>query len=388
MKTRNLKRISILVILTLIMGFAFTACSDDKLTDTYVIGSNNFFKGAPSLDILEKFANYTAVDAYGNEFIVLNDEAQPEKLVQNVEYQIASGVDGLVLFGIIDAVIPTISAKCEADKVPFVLYDHMPPADMLEDLMKNPYFVGIVGEKDYEAGYPQGEFLTEKGCKKALILTGTKGDPCHESRTQGFTDAFTAAGGTILGVGWTDATLANGLTAIEDLLTAYPDADCIYASSGDLIAASMQALAARSNTAIKIVGTDLDATGLQGLRDGKVEAINGAHWINSGFSVALLQNYLDGHQLLDENGKVPVLYVPIIVLPKEQADMYDRFWNEQQPYSVEEMQSVAYRWNKDVTAEYIQDMLDDYSIEERLLQRYEEGKVTVDELMAVGINVK
>ncbi|MFA7673271.1 MAG: sugar ABC transporter substrate-binding protein [Clostridia bacterium] len=388
MKSRKLRGISILMIAIMIMGFTFSACTQNTLTDTYVLGSNNFFKGAPSLDILEKFATYTAVDAYGNEFIVLNDEAQPEKLVQNVEYQIASGVDGLVLFGIIDAIIPTISAKCLEAKVPFVLYDHMPPADMLADLKENPYFVGIVGEKDYEAGYPQGEFLIEKGCKKALILTGTKGDPCHEARTQGFTDAFTAGGGTVIDVGWTDATLANGLTAIEDLLTAHPDADCIYASSGDLIAASMQALAARSNTTVKIVGTDLDATGLQGLRDGKVEAINGAHWINSGFSVALLQNYLDGHQLLDKDGKAPVLYVPIIVLPKEQADLYDKFWNEQLPYTVEEMQAVAYRWNKDVTAESIQQILDEYSISERLLQRYEEGKVTAEELEAVGISVK
>lgn len=388
MNFKKLRRLSILIVLVMIMGLAFSACSDNKLTDTYVLGSNNFFKGIPSLDVLEKFATYTAIDAYGNEFVVLNDEAQPENLIQNVEYQISSGVDGLVLFGVIDAVIPTISAKCLAEKVPFVLYDHMPPADMLADLLENPYFVGIVGEKDYDAGFPQGEYLASKGCKKALVLTGSKGDPCHEARTQGFTDSFVAGGGKVLDVGWTDATLAKGLTTIEDLLTAHPDADCIYASSGDLIAASVQALAARSKTDIKLVGTDLDPAGLQGLRDGKIEAINGAHWINSGFSVALLQNYLDGHQLLDKDGKAPVLYVPIIVLPKEQADLYDKFWNQQQPYTIEEMQSVAYRWNKNITAEKIQDLLDQYSIKERLLQRYEEGKVTADELNNVGINVK
>ncbi|NLB18493.1 MAG: hypothetical protein GX825_07170 [Syntrophomonadaceae bacterium] len=149
----------------------------------------------------------------------------------------------------------------------------------------------------------------------------------------------------------------------------------------------MQALEKHAEINAILVGTDLDPTGLEGLQGGAVSAINGAHWINSGFSAALLQNYLDGHAILDKNGQAPVITVPIIVLPKEQSELYKKFWLDSMPFTVEEMQSVAYRWNPDVTLDYIQNMLNKYSIKERLLKRLEEGKVTADELKAVGISV-
>jgi hypothetical protein len=122
---------------------------------------------------------------------------------------------------------------------------------------------------------------------------------------------------------------------------------------------------------------------LDGLDKSDVAAANGAHWINAGFSVAMLQNYLTGHQLKDKDGKAPVVTVPILVLPANQEKLYKKFWIDNQPFSSDEFKKLV---GNDVTLDSFQGVLTNYSIKERLLQKLNEGKVTEKELSDVGIS--
>ena len=317
--------------------------------------------------------------------MVVNDEGSLETATQNIDNMIAAGVDGVVFFGVSETLFPVLSQKCEASKIPFVCYDHMPSDENLEILKANPYYKGAVGTRDVNTGRNIGEYAASMDLKKAVIVTGGITDPTHNARVNGFTEAFESAGGKVLDVAW-DATEASvAITKLNDLLTANPDVDCIYTSSGGTGSGAIEVMQQRDNIDAKLFVTDLDPDILAGLESGIVAAANGAHWINANFATTLLINSILGHELKGEDDKAPELIVPVMILPSEFVDYYDKFWIQSQPFSAEELQQLVVSWNKDVTLKDYEDMLADYTVESRLKQKAEEGLVTNEELESLGI---
>ncbi|AGB18572.1 sugar ABC transporter substrate-binding protein [Thermoanaerobacterium thermosaccharolyticum] len=348
------------------------------------LGFNNFLKGFYSLDILEKSFKATA-DALNVDTMITNDEGKVEQSVQNVQNMISSGVDGIVFFGISDTLFPVVSQKCREAKIPFVIYDHIPSDKSMEILQQNPYFVGVVGEHDYDAGYPIGEYAANQGLKKAIVVTGKNTDTTHSARVKGFTDSFTKAGGRVLDVGWGNTTLADALSQTDDLLTAHPDVDCIYATGGDFGSGALQALQKHPNVKAKVFVTDLDPDILTGLKAGTITAANGAHWVNVDFATILLVNYLNNHPLRDSGNKAPVVTVPVLTLPNNQVSLYQKFWLDNVPFSVTELRNLTAPWNPNVTLNEVKSVISNYSIKSRLEEKQKEGLVTSDELKKAGI---
>lgn len=362
----------------LLVFLVVASVSSGGKKEGFKIGFNNFLRGIYSLDILESFAVYTA-DALGIETIVVNNEARDEKAISDLENLIASGVDGIVFFGTTDNLFSVVANKCRQAKIPFVFYDHLPSDRSLEYLKKNPYYAGSVGERDYNAGYPIGEYAAEAGSKKAIIVTSQRGDTTHEARVKGFTDAFEAAGGKVADVGWGPTSRTEAMAVTENLLLANPDIDVVYASNGDFGIGALQILNRYPNIKADLYITDLDRDVLTALKNKKVVAANGAHWINSGFAVALLHNWLLGHPLLEENGEAPIIEVPILVLPNYLVDAYQKHWLDDQPFSPNEMRKMSYAFNKDVSLDDFRKVMEEYSFESRLRAKLEEGKISQEE---------
>lgn len=348
------------------------------------LGLNNFYKGIYSVDILENGFVETC-KALGIQTMVVNDEGKVEKTVQNIDNMISAGVDGIVFFGISETLFPVISEKCQEAKVPFVCYDHMPSDENLEILKANPYFKGVVATRDYGTGQNIGNHAASLGLKKALVITGKMTDPTHSARTNGFKEAFEAAGGEVLDIAWDANNLADATAKANDLLTAHPDADCVYASNGDYGSGTMQAIAQHPEVKVKLFVTDLDPDILTGLKEGSISAANGAHWINVDFATTLLANALLGHELKDADGKAPVLVAPVMALPSEMVELYDKFWIKSQPFSGDELKQFVVTWNANVSLKDYEDVLANYTVESRLKQKEKEGLITADELKAVGI---
>ena len=348
------------------------------------LGLNNFLKGIYSVDILENGFAETC-KALGVQTMIVNDEGKVEKTVTNVDNMISAGVDGIVFFGISETLFPVVSQKCEDAKVPFVIYDHMPSDENLEILKANPYFKGGVATRDLGTGRNMGDHAASLGLKKAIIITGKMADPTHSARTNGFTEAFEAAGGKVLDVAWDANNLADATAKANDLLTAHPDVDCVYASNGDYGSGTMQAMAQHTNVNAQLFVTDLDPDVLTGLKNGTIAAANGAHWINVDFATTLLINALLGHELKDADGNAPILVAPVMALPSEMVDFYDKFWIKSQPFSGEELKQFVVEWNENVSLKDYEDVLANYTVETRLKQKEAEGLITAEELKAVGI---
>ena len=354
------------------------ASAEASSGDKPLIGFNNFLKGNYSVDILEKTIQATC-EALGCDFMAVNDEAKVENSVTNVDNMIAAGVDGIVFLGVADTLFPVIAQKCEAAGVPFVITDHLPSDDVVAQLETFTQYIGGACVKDINTGKKIGEYAASLGLKKAIIVTADKTDTTHAARTSGFTETFEAAGGQVLDIGYGTPTVAESMTRANDLLTAHPDVDCIYATNGDVVSGTMEALAKHTDVNAKVFGTDLDPDVLDGLKGGQVAAANGAHWINGDFSTALLINHLRGNDIKDADGTAPMLIVPTMTLPSNMVDLYNQFWIEQQPFAPEEMQAMV---SSGITATDLQGLLDNYTIETRLQAKVDAGVLTQDELDA------
>ncbi|NLM19851.1 MAG: substrate-binding domain-containing protein [Clostridiaceae bacterium] len=341
----------------------------------YKIGFNNLLKGAYSLDILERnFVN--ACEAMGVEPVIVNDEGVIENSPNNVDSMIAAGVEGIVFFGVSDAIFQTIAMKCEQAKVPFVFYDHMPSPDVITQLNDYEYYAGSAGTIDFNTGENAAKYALESGARKAIIATGLITDTTHKARTDGFTDEFVAGGGEVLDTKYSDTELEAAMQSIGDLLTANPDAEFMYLTNGTMGSAGIQ-IKEQRNLDIPTYVTDLDPDVLEGLKDGTVAAANGAHWTNPTFALALLVNHLNGVEMKQDDGSAAQLVVPVLTLPGELIDLYDHYWIKTgSPYTQEEMASFV-----DGTTTYndLQAELDNYTLENRLDKLSELGVVSEED---------
>ena len=395
MKTTLLRKACFAVAIVFSLALIAVGCDSTNTTGegtqplkTYKIGLNNLFKGGYPLDIIEASAK-DAVTVAGSEFFSVNDEGKVDKVPQDIQSLIASGSDGVMIFCVIENLFPVVAQNCVDGKTPFVFYDKIPAeAATRTALMDNEYFVGGVGSQNYQAGEAIGKKAIADGCKTAIIIAAQQGDPTHEPRIKGFTDVFEASGGKVVGVSKGGTGIADYATKTDDLLTANPDVDCIYGSGGDFAQGGILGLQNHSEIDAKVYATDLDPTLMEKLKSGDLAAANGGHFVNGMFTACLMINYLDGHPILDADGNAPIFEnLPLVVLPAEWADLYERFWMKQQPYSAEEIKKLLWRFNKDVDYDYFNEMIGKYSIEERLNAKLAEGAVTEAELKAAGVPI-
>jgi ribose transport system substrate-binding protein len=359
------------------VAFAGGAQSGSTADKKLVIGFNNYLQGHYSLDILENSFKTTCtalnVDPY-----ILNDEGKSENSAYNVDNMINAGVDGIVFFGIVDTLFPVVAKKCTDAKIPFVFFDHMPSDETLAQVVGSPYYKGIAATVDYGTGANFGTHALELGLKKAVVITGERGDTTHTARTNGFAETFTKGGGVVLAQAYGPVDLQSALTRANDTLTAYPDADCIYATNGDVGTSCIEALSKHPAMKARIFVTDLDPSVLDGLKNGTVAAGNGAHWVNVDFATALLVNALRGNEI-KENGKAPRLVVPVMTLPSNLIGLYDKYWLQQHPFSADEMRSWV---GPAVTVDVFKNTLANYNINTRLDAKVKQRLLTQSELDA------
>jgi len=348
------------------------------------IGINYFGSGSYALLLLKKNSE-VVLEAYGHEPMSLDDEFNVEKIVTDIENMIQSDVDGIVVWSPTETLYPTISQMCEEAQVPFVLNDKVPSdPEIIDELMANPYFVGAVSPDNASYGEATADYAIEKGWKTCLMAMPEIGDPSATPRYEAFKAKFEAAGGTILDEIHA-ADIATSQQKLEDALIANPDPDFVYGTGSDFGIAAVGALE-KFDYDTAVMTADFDETVLGYLKDATLPVLMGDSLISGTFSAILLENYVMGTPILDENGKVPFITdVAGFFLTPEQVDLYNKFWIDEHCYSAEEMANMCTANNPDFGYQEFIDAIHNYSFEERLKAKMDEGKVTQEELEAAGV---
>lgn len=309
---------------------------------------------------MSKFGVVNAAE--GNVFDTVSAEFTSETMLANIRSLCAAGdVDGIIYYGAFPTLHYTVSEICEQAKMPFGIPDQTPLEEQYETLRANPYFVGSFGANAWDVGYQMGEYVASLGYKKALTLGASVGEPAHDGRLGGFKEAFEKAGGVVLACARCSGP-PEATTKASDILAANPDADCFYCSTSVFAGG---AIAAQQNMGIDIPNftTDLDKDLLTMVRDGSLEGDGGAGIVCT-LTSALIQNYLDGHPILDENGQAPINTDLVnFLITKDNVDDYEKNFIDENPFSVEGYRKLLWRYNPDVTYKDYQDLINNWSLQ-------------------------
>jgi ribose transport system substrate-binding protein len=187
--------------------------------------------------------------------------------IQIVEAMINRRVDAIAVAPIDKKAMVAVVDRASRQKIPVVIFDSG---------IETENFVSQVATDNYAAGrmaaQRMGEVLNGKG--KVVILAVQPGAASTMAREQGFEDAIKEKfpGIQILDKRFGMADYAKSLAVAENMLTAHPDLDGLFASNESSTVGAAQAVKARQ-VKLKLVGFDWSPTLLEDLKAGLIDSL-------------------------------------------------------------------------------------------------------------------
>jgi ribose transport system substrate-binding protein len=191
--------------------------------------------------------------------------------VQIVEAMINRRVDAIILAPIDKTAMVGVVNRAAAERIPVIIFDSAVDTDK---------FVSQVATDNYAAGRMaadrMGHILAGKG--KIAIVAVQPGAASTMAREQGFEDAMKEKfpGIQILDKRYGMADFAKSLSITENMLTAHPNLDALFASNESSTVGATQALKQRQSK-VKLVGFDWSPGLLADLRAGVIDSLVAQH---------------------------------------------------------------------------------------------------------------
>lgn len=315
-----------------------------ELTKEYHVGLNTWGT-APVLQLYGDEAEY-GIKSIGMTNDRASDDNNADKELQNIQNFIAQGVDGLCMSGAGMTTIPQMGNEAAKAKIPFIMYIHTGTPEIRDELTKNEYYAGACASDLVADGGVLGEKAIADGNKTACIIGGNLGDINIDNRVKGFTEAFTAAGGTIVAE---ERCVDNSecLAKASSMLSANKDVDCVYIVVGDYVEGTLTALDTLGIEGVKCYLSAVNAGSAKYITSGEIVAGSGGTALAASVAPTLLLNALDGHFIKDADGKAPFFKIPTSLVTKENVDAYVEVFLAKgaHPVPVDLLKQLCFRYN-------------------------------------------
>lgn len=254
-----------------------------------------------------------AAEAAGAELVIFNANNDPAAQNNAIETYIAQGVDAIIVVaidtnGIMSAVVQAASAD-----IPVVAIDAILP--------DGPH-VAQVGVNNYGAGVLIGRYFldyveSELGGSAQIGIVGALNSTIQNIRQRGFEETI-GANPDIEIVGVVDGRNIqdNAMTAAENLFTANPGMDAVYATGEPALIGAIAATVSQGlEDDIRVFGWDLTEHSVDGIDQGFVVAVVQQSPYGMGeTAVETALTVLDG-------GEVPrVIDVPVTLVTADNVD--------------------------------------------------------------------
>ena len=225
----------------------------------------------PYFVAMQEFAEKTAESLSNDEYKVEIVASAPpsedgvNEQITMFESYLENGVDGVMIVPCGTAEVVDTIKKANEKNVPVICLDTN--ADEGADV------TAFIGTNNYDGGKLAGEWTVSNINGQVAMITGTLGNQCHTDRTNGYLDGIKGASNVEL-VG--DVQPCNGdqgtaMGIAENLLTAYPQLQCIYVTS-DVGAMGAATAVKASGRDVKVIGFDGSPNGAQSILDGGMTA--------------------------------------------------------------------------------------------------------------------
>lgn len=253
-----------------------------------------------------------AADTAGANLQIVNANNDPAAQNDAIETLTADGVDGILVIAIdTNGIMPAVKSAAEAG-VTIVAADAILP--------EGPQ-IAQVGVDNGGAGAEMGQFFLDwvaaRGEPVQLGIVGALNSTIQNVRQSGFEDTV-AASSDVETVGVVDGqnVAEIALAAAEDLITAYPDLDAIYATGEPALVGAVAAVEAQgAQDRVAVFGWDLTSQVIAGMDAGFVKAVVQQDPAGIGSaSIDALVTSLSGGEVES------VIDVPITIVTPENVD--------------------------------------------------------------------
>lgn len=257
----------ILLLLTLSMLLALSACSTSSKSDKVKIGvtlmdfSTEFGIG------LKDYMTAKATDMGDVELTVVDAGGDAAKQLQQVETFISQKVDAIIMQPQEQEACSPAIDKAKAAGIPIV------NCNSLTITEPDAY----VGSNDSESAEIAMTFIAERlgGQGNVLMMHGHPGQTAEVKRTEGAKDVLTENPAmTLLDEQTADWDRAEAMTLMENWLQAYgDDINAVFCQNDEMALGALNALVqAGKKDNVLVVGVDAIDDALQSVKDGKMDA--------------------------------------------------------------------------------------------------------------------
>jgi ribose transport system substrate-binding protein len=255
-----------------------------------------------------------AADKAGAKLVIFNANNVAAAQNSAIEDYVAQKVDGIVLIAIdVNGVKPAVTAAKKAG-IPVVAIDaRIPDGD-------NAAFIGVdnkgAGEQigKYFADYAKSKM----GGSAKVGIVGALNSFIQNQRLDGFKAAAEGAGVKFLDTVDGQNIQDVALTAAENLMTANPDMNALYATGEPALVGAISAVTSQQGTGkVKVFGWDLTAQAIKGIDEGWIVAVVQQDPFQEG--VAGVETVLKIKKGETVN---PSIDIPVTIVTKDNVDKF------------------------------------------------------------------
>jgi len=254
-----------------------------------------------------------AADAAGAKLVIFN--ANNDAAAQNsaIETYITEEVDGLIVVAIdVNGIMPAVE-QADAAGIPVVAVDAILPDDGPQ---KSQVGVDNAAAGADMAAYVNKYVADDMGGSASMGIIGALNSYIQNVRKDGFEEALEGVEviGTVDGQNVQD----TALSAAENLMTANPDMNAIYATGEPALLGAIAAVESQGKQeSVKVFGWDLTAQAITGIDAGYVEAV--VQQDPAGMGAAAVNALVE----LKKGGSVEKsIGVPITIVTDENVEPY------------------------------------------------------------------
>ncbi|MGP9804866.1 substrate-binding domain-containing protein [Paracoccus sp. NSM] len=206
-----------------------------------------------------------AADAAGATLLIFNANNDPAAQNSAIETYIQEGVDGIAVVAIdVNGIMPAVEQAVEAG-IPVVAIDAILP--------EGPHSAQI-GVDNAQAGADLAAVVNEAGGDIRLGIVGALNSFIQNVRKDGFEGALDSGAVTVLGTVDGQNVQDTALGAAENLMTANPDMNAIYATGEPALLGAIAAVESQGRQSdVAVYGWDLTAQAIAGIDAGYVRAV-------------------------------------------------------------------------------------------------------------------
>ncbi len=392
MKKRLLMFVTLIMVVTMIAGCASSqptsapATTSNEATEAPVVAPTEEVAAAPSMPERKKIGVIIwgtedglsssvkreldfAGEALNIEVIYKTGDYDTEAQVIAAENFVAAGVDGIIAVPLIDSGIPKIYKVCEDAGIPYIqAFRRIDDPTNAAQLAEAPYFLGFTVENEEQAGYDLLQILADAGGTTVGTIYNAPGSSFADRRKEGIEKGI-ADGIATKVVEYTlplSPTSDAWVESTNNFINAYPELNGIIMTSGSVGGAEAAIATIIKNDAVgkvKMVTFDQPANANEAFDQGILVGLASGIYMDPLYSFIIMANYLQGTPLSDKPIYIASNY--IYIKSTQDSQDYTTYVDGEGifPYSAEEIQQMTRFYNPSFTAEDLQKIASDWSME-------------------------